>query len=347
METIRKRPASVRTQFLSPFRHIFKPRLDEIEKKPIAMNLLTSYLRYRKHPLSGHLKENLKVFLKSLTGKDNSSYFLISFKNFMEQKKINTRNYKLVKRTFDKTNKNNTIFNSMAKSYKFNKNAITILPKNIYNKRYKYIIEDLSFNGNNSQTSFKNISNNMLDSIFKYKPYISFDEENIKVIDKTPEKYQLFFKNISNQSKEFNYSKESSLSPLYKNSSVKKEKKINNKVSFENKVLSKLNEQKELNDIYSEREYHFIKPKYLKFQLNDNNNYNNKENKIKTKSEYYRSFKNLKEKLKKQDKENNNIINDIKRQQSLTKYKIQVGIVKLNEYKNKIRRFNKMHSNIY
>ena len=42
-----------------------------------------------------------------------------------------------------------------------------------------------------------------------------------------------------------------------------------------------------------------------------------------------------------------NIINDIKRQESLTKYKIQVGIVKLNEYKNNIRRFNKKHSNIY
>ena len=107
--------------------------------------------------------------------------------------------------------------------------------------------------------------------------------------------------------------------------------------------MNKSNEQKELNDFYSEREYHFIKPKYLKFQLNDNT----KENKNKTKTEYYKSFKNLKEKLKKQDDANNNIINDIKRQESLTKYKIQVGIVKLNEYKNTIRRFNKKHNNIY
>ena len=342
METRRKRPASVRTQFLSPFQHIFKPRVEDLTKKPMTINLLTSYLRYRKHPLSGNFKENLRVFLKSLRGKDNTSSLLKTLKNFMEQKKINTRNYKLVRRTFDKTNRNNSLLNSMAKSNKFMKNSTVILPKKKYNKRYKYIIEDLSFNGNNSQTSFKNISNNMLDSIFKYKPYISFDEENIKVIDKTPEKYQYFFKNISNQSKEFNYSKESFLSPINKNSSFKKEKKIKNKVP-ENKILNKLNEQKELNDYYSEREYHFIKPKYLKFQLNDNT----KENKNKTKTEYYKSFKNLKEKLKKQDDANNNIINDIKRQESLTKYKIQVGIVKLNEYKNKIRRFNKKHNNIY
>ena len=99
MEPGRTRSASVRSQFLSPFRHIFKPRVDDLTKKPITIGLLTSYLRYRKHPLSGNFKENLRVFLKSLTGKENTSSLLNTLKNFMEQKKKNTRNYKLIKRT--------------------------------------------------------------------------------------------------------------------------------------------------------------------------------------------------------------------------------------------------------
>jgi ubiquitin-conjugating enzyme E2 S len=45
--------------------------------------------------------------------------------------------------------------------------------------------------------------------------------------------------------------------------------------------------------------------------------------------------------------DNNKIKNDIKRQQSLNKYKIQVGIVKLNEYKVKLRQLKKLNSNIY
>jgi hypothetical protein len=343
MEPGRTRSASVRTQFLSPFRHIFKPRVEDLTKKPITIGLLTSYLRYRKHPLSGNFKENLRVFLKSLTGKENTSSLLNTLKNFMEQKKINTRNYKLIKRTYAKNNNNNFIINSINKSNKFNKNDTAIISKKIYKKRYKYLIQDLSSNGNNSQSSFKNITNNMLDSIFNFQPFVSFDKENIKIVSQKPKKYQLFFKNINNKSKEFDYSKESSLSLVSKNNNFKKEKNINNKVFFENKVLNKLSQRKEFNEAYSEKNNHFIDSKYLKFKLSNKT----KENKNKTKTEFYNNFKNLKEKLKKKDESNNIIINDIKRQQSLTKYKIQVGIVKLNEYKNKIRRFNKMQSNKY
>ena len=339
MESGLKRPLSVKTYFISPYRKIYKPKIEEEAKKPVNINILSSYMRYKKHPLTGDLKQNLKKFTKSLNGKDTTSSLLITMKNFMERKKMTTRNYRLIKKKY----KNNNIYRSESNNLKFDKNPH--LSSQIFNKRYQQLMHNISFTGNNSQKSFKNISNKMLDKIFKYNPYISFDAENIKVIDKVPDKYKIFFENINNQSKEFNYTKESDLSTKKEN--IKKEKKVDlkdKKISFENKMLNKLSDQKVFNYIYSDRDNNLYKPQYLEFNLS---NETKKENKMRDSNKYYLDFKNLKQKMHKKDDENNKIKNDIKRQQSLTKHKIQVGLVKLNEYKIKLRQYKNMHSKVY
>ena len=45
MASRQKRISNVRTYFFSPFRHIFKPKTEDLTKKPLTINLLTSYLR--------------------------------------------------------------------------------------------------------------------------------------------------------------------------------------------------------------------------------------------------------------------------------------------------------------
>ena len=55
----------------------------------------------------------------------------------------------------------------------------------------------------------------------------------------------------------------------------------------------------------------------------------------------------MKLKLRKKDDANNKIKNDIRRQQSMTKHTIQVGIVKLNEYKIKLRQYRNLHSKVF
>ena len=345
MESGITRPVSVKSYFINPYRKIYKPRVEDDTKKPITINIIASYLRYRKHPLTGDLKQNLKKFMKSLNGKDNTSSLLKSMKNFMERKKMSTRNYHLVKRNDNKIN--NPMSNSMMNS-RPNRLNVFKFPResrmNI-NKRYQSLMRNISFSGSSSQKSFKNISNNMLDTIFKSKQYIPF-EENVKIIDKAPDKYKVFFKSMNNQSKDFNYSKESEVTQIPRLTNEKKVDLVGKKVSFENKMLNKLSDQKVFNYIYSDRDNNLYKPQYLELDApndktiesrdRDNNN-----------SEFYSNFKNLKLKLRKKEDDNNKIKNDIKRQQSLQKHTIQVGLVKLNEYKVKLRQFRNLHSKVY
>ena len=345
MESGITRPVSVKSYFINPYRKIYKPRVEDDTKKPITINIIASYLRYRKHPLTGDLKQNLKQFMKSLNGKDNTSSLLKTMKNFMERKKMSTRNYHLVKKNDNKIN--NPMSNSMMNS-RPNRLNVFKFPResrmNI-NKRYQSLMRNISFSGSSSQKSFKNISNNMLDTIFKSKQYIPF-EENVKIIDKAPDKYKVFFKSMNNQSKDFNYSKESEVTQIPRLTNEKKVDLVGKKVSFENKMLNKLSDQKVFNYIYSDRDNKLYKPQYLELEApndktiesrdRDNNN-----------SEFYSNFKNLKLKLRKKEDDNNKIKNDIKRQQSLQKHSIQVGLVKLNEYKVKLRQFRNLHSKVY
>lgn len=332
-----KKKSSVRTHFLSPFRNIFKPRTEDFNKKPITINILSSYIRYKNNPLSGNLKQNLKSFIKSYKGRESNTSVFNPMKNFMETKRANTRNYKIIKKhnIRDKNrNTTNRIYHSCSSG--------TSVKKEKYNNRYKYLMSNLSYNGNSSCASFKNISNNILDGIFKSKPFVSYDETKIKVVNKAPKKYKLFFHNISNQSKESNYSKEQDFSPIKRKLNIRKDNDINKRISFENKILNKLSEQNEFDDAYSERDYNTnIHSKYLEFKLNKEDT---KERRKVEHNEFYKDFKNFKQKLNKQIEVNDEIIKDIKRQQSLNKYNIQVGIVKLNGYKVKLRQLKKAQS---
>ena len=345
MESGNKRPVSVKYKLLNPYRKIYKPRIEDDTKKPITINIIASYLRYKKHPLTGDLKQNLKRFMKSLNGKDNTSSLLKSLKNFMERKKMSTRNYHLTKKNDNKIN--NPISNSMMNS-QTNRLTMFKLPRasrmNI-NKRYQNLMKNISFSGNSSQKSFRNISNNMLDTIFRYKPYIPF-EENVKIIDKVPDKYKLFFQSMNNQSKDFNYSKDSEVTQIPRLTNEKKVDLIGKKVSFENKMLNKLSDQKVFNYIYSDRDNKLYKPQYLELDMPYDKTIESKDKDNNT-NKFYSNFKHLKLNLRKRDDANNKIKNDIKRQQSMKKHTIQVGIVKLNEYKVKLRQFRNLHNKVF
>lgn len=341
MASNQKRIINVRTKFLSPFRHIFKPKTENLDKKPLTMNLLTSYLRYKKNPLSGSLNDHLKLFLKSMSRKDQTSSLLITMKNFMNQKRV-SKHYKINKNNFNKNSTNKNKNKKNKRNYFYSTNETEKMDK--YNKRYRYLMDNLSINGNNSNASFKNISNNMLDDIFKPKPFISFDATNIKVVNKTPEKYQNFFKSISNQSRALKYFKNQDFQNFDRKTNIYKNNRINSRISFENLILNKLSEKKEADDINTDSEYNLIQPKYLDF---NKNNYIIIHKRDVDKKEFYNSFKTLRKKLKKQNEVSDKIIKDIKRQQSLTKYNIQVGIVKLNEYKIKLRQLKKSHNYVH
>ena len=336
MDSLKKKGTkNVKTHFLSPFRKIFKPKIEDLSNQPVKNSLITSYLRYKKHPLSGNISQNLKIFWNSLNGKDKTSSLLITMKNFMDQKKYNIRSYPVIKRFYKKINYN-----------KNNLRKIKNMPRSLsesekYSKKYKYLMENLSFNGNNTYASFKNISNNALDNIFKQKPFISFDATNIKIVNKAPLGFNYFHKNTKNKNKEINYSKENDLTIQSRNSNNKNNfLNGDKKISFENKVLNNLNERKEFDSLYSEREYKKIQSKYLESsKIIDNS----KPKRNIEKTEFYKEFKILKQKLQKQNEVSDKIKKDINRQLSLNKHEIQVGIVKLNEYKVKMRQFKKMH----
>ena len=130
---------------------------------------------------------------------------------------------------------------------------------------------------------------------------------------------------------------------------MKNEKKVDlvgKKVSFENKMLNKLSDQKVFNYIYSDRDNKLYKPQYLELEATNDKTIESRD-RDNNNSEFYSNFKNLKLKLRKKEDDNNKIKNDIKRQQSLQKHSIQVGLVKLNEYKVKLRQFRNLHSKVY
>ena len=116
---------------------------------------------------------------------DNKNYQ----KNHKNYRKINNKNKNIIKKM--------NIFHNNLKKYKYNSMTLYDSPK--YKKKYEFLMKNLSFNGNNSNSSFKNISNNNLDDIFKNKPFLSFDATHIKVVDKIPKKYTIFFNNINAQ----------------------------------------------------------------------------------------------------------------------------------------------------
>ena len=364
MESRRKRINSVKSHLISPFIHIFKPKVEDTSKKPLTINLLSSYLRYKKHPLSENFKKDLNYFLKSNHFKNNSSSLLLKTKNFMDSQKVdirnyekNTRNYRIINNK--KENKSNN-FDSINNLNKFKNNSITLHTSHKYKKKYEYLMRNLSFRGNNSYSSLKNISNNDLDDIFKHTPYISYDATHIKVIDKFQKKYKTFFKRISKKYKEESKSEKKIVDSSPKSRDIKScRAPVKSKnIEFENKILNKLNEPNYYKESYFD--YKNFNPKFLilkrtriqneikKYESNEylsksKSNSKSKETRNKYKTEYYENFQNIKKKLKRVNEVKDKILKDIQKQQSLSKHNIQVSIVKFNQYKVKLRQMRRRY----
>ena len=61
------------------------------------------------------------------------------------------------------------------------------MEKEKYKSRYKIMIRNLSYNGH-SKVSFKNLSNDILDDLFKEKQYNSYYEPRSQRVKKEPKK---------------------------------------------------------------------------------------------------------------------------------------------------------------
>ena len=331
MRSLPRRLSSAKTNLLS---HNNFSLSDELRIKP---DILTPYILYKKIPFPQKLKLNNNIInpflnLKNLR-KNNSSNLLLSIKN-------------IIKKNKNEKNNKSPITNINTKPKIENQ-------ENKFKKRYTHLIRNLSFNGN-SKVTFRNLSNEILDKIFKSKPFSSFVKPKSppNIIQKKTIRYK--YENLLNK---INNNKENVKSNYY----YLNEKEINNinslsnknifnkKFQFENKILR--NESK---DIYFEK-YKNIPitsaraKNRRKNNLFDNVSDNSKKKNIRTRSRTRKSasisfsskFQNLKMKLRKQNDVNSKLINNIKKEQSLSKYKLQVGIVKLNKYISKNKKIKK------
>ena len=127
-------------------------------------------------------------------------------------------------------------------------------------------------------------------------------------------------------------------------------KKETKKINFENQILKNESKELELFSEYNEynqntpatstREKNKSKKKSINSLIKEHKK-NFLRSKKSIKANYGIKFNALKMKLRKQNDVNSNLINDIKKEQSLSKYKLLIGIVKLNGYKPKNRKDKK------
>ena len=304
------------------------------DDKRVKSDIFNSYMKYKKILFSNNFQKAIQCFINpfSFLKKNSSSNLLLSKRNYYNN--IQKREFTHIKeKTIKNKNKrkikcylrNNTIDNENKREDGENK----------FKSKYKYLMRNLSFNGN-SRVQFKNLSNEILDNLFKNKPYNSFNiVKTQKTIKKEREKRRIKYKyeNILNRinssiflGKE-NYNnniKESNEINYLKSKNIIRKKisdfnKETQKLNFENQAIK--NESKELfNSLIYQKKKLFLKSKKS------------------LRTNYGIKFKTLKMKLRKQNDVNSNLINNIRKEQSLSKYKLQVGIVKLNGYRPKIRR---------
>ena len=356
MNSAPKRKSNTKEKLFRPLSYDNFSLSDEKRIKP---DILTSYLNYKKY--FNKFNVGFQNFMNpfSFIKKNNTSNLLLSMKNLINK---NTKKQNFYKQRKIHINNNNKYRNNKIKNKRMYFN--TKKENNYENKfksKYKLIMRNLSYNGN-SKISFKNLSNDILDDLFQEKHFNSYF---IPTLQKTP----IFQK----KSIKFNYenfnNKNNNNINIYINE--------NNKNNYINKkyttYLSYLNNNtilnKKSNDNYNEEKKGNNDLKILKNEFNTNNNisennhytsatsargknqekkissfnkeYKNKKIIIKSKTgrkiKFESKFQILKMGLRKQNDVNSKLINNIKKEQSLSKYKIQVGIVQLNGYRPKNR----------
>ena len=340
-----KRLSKTKGGYLSPFSSI---NFSIGEEEKISGDILTSYIKYKNYNIEKKLKKEFRYFLNPfLFLKKNNSTLSTQLKNNEKIRPSKIFNYIGGKVHINKDRNNDLIIDKKEKR-----------DENKFRSKYKYLMRNISFNGN-SKRSFKNLSNEILDDIFKDNPYNSIVTPNIHRITKKQKKSILYkFKKVNNEKKnKYNniyqilntkYIKLNTFKPINLNDLKNKKEieHINNINKTNNNNFKNKDDKNNLIEFNSNfKTYYIRKENNLSkcFNSEKNENDNKKFMFIKKNSEinYGNKFHALKMKLRKQDNVNSNLINDIKKEQSLSKHKIQVGIVQLNSYKLKNRKLKK------
>ena len=362
MNSTPKRISNTKEKLFRPLSYNILSLSDEKRIKP---DILTSYLNYKNYPLLNKFNVGFKYFINpfSFIKKNNTSNLLLSMKNLINK---NTKKQNFYKQRKIHINNNNKYRNNKIKNKRMHFN--TKKENNYENKfksKYKLIMRNLSYNGN-SKISFKNLSNDILDNLFQDKHFNSYF---VPTLQKTPrfQKKSIKF-NHENLNKNNNNSINIYINENNKNDYINKKQTTDLSYLYNNAIFNKKS-----NDNYNEEKKGNYELKFLKNELNTNNNNSennhytsatsarekNKEKRFSSFNKEYKNkkiiinsktgrklkfeskFQTLKMGLRKQNEVNSKLINNIKKEQSLSKYKIQVGIVQLNGYRPKNRKLKK------
>ena len=329
------------------FNSINYNKFDLSDEKRVKPDILSSYSKYIKFPFSSTIENKIKRFVNpfSILRNNSSSALLLSLKNLKEKK------YFHIKRKTNIKKERNIKPPLKIKTFNNNQNNKEN-EENKFKSKYKNLIRNLSYNGN-SKVYFKNLSNRILDDLFKNKPYNSFNTpKEIKISNFMKKILKSKYENILNDNyfpnKQTNKIKRQSYDIKYLNKDIFNKKNIiyNNKIkkiNFENKILRNESskdifyENNNKTPLTSTRGKDQIKNKSIA-SLNDNSK--GKKFERRNSQINFGVFYDLKKQLRKQNDVNSNLINNIKKEQSLHKYRLQVGIVKLIGYKPKHKKVN-------
>ena len=294
------------------------------EEENYESNVLNNYLKYKNILLNSKYSKQYNRFLNPFMFlKKNNSTSVLSLQNNNEIKS------KKKVFSFNKINniiKYRNISSGINHIVSHNNNNNDEKRENKFKPKYKLLIRNLSFNGNGKR-SFKNLSNEVLDELFEDMPYSSIVTPQFKKISFTFQR-----KSLKNQ---------------YRNShSIADIKYYTNNLQKDNNNFKKIREIqpiylsnfKNIENLHNERIPNSSRESGKNLVFNSSNYENEKEiihSKKRDKVNYGYKFHVLKMKLRKQSNVTSHLINDIKKEQSLGKHKLLVGIVQLNGYRPK------------
>jgi len=298
------------------------------EEENYETNVLNNYLKYKNLLLNNKYSKKYNRFLNPfLILKKNNSTSALSLQNSHETKK-KTKIFNFIKRNDIKKYRN--ICSGRNHIISRNNNNNEEKRENKFKPKYKLLMRNLSFNGNGKR-SFRNLSNEVLDKLFEDMPYSSIVTPQFKKISFTLQRKSLKNKNRNSHN---------IIDQKYYTNSLQKDFNKFRKIKELQPIY--LSNFKNNENIHNERIPNSSREsgKNMVFNSSNHENENEKEiihSKKSDKVNYGYKFHLLKMKLRKQSNVTSHLINDIKKEQSLGKHKILVGIVQLNGYRPKNR----------
>jgi hypothetical protein len=297
------------------------------EEDNYESNVLNNYLKYKDILLNNKYSKQYNRFLNPFIFlKKNNSTSILSLQDNHEAKKK--------KKVFNFIKKNNII---KYRNISSGRNQIVSRNNNSSNDeqrgnkfkpKYKLLMRSLSFNGNGKR-SFRNLSNEVLDELFEDMPYSSIVTPQFKKVSFTFKR-----KSFKNKYKNFH----NIIDKKYYTNNLQKDNNKFKKIKEKQPIY--LNNFKNIENMHNERTPNSSRNSGKNLVFNSSNHENEKEiihSKKSDKVNYGYKFHLLKMKLRKQSNVTTHLINDIKKEQSLGKHKILVGIVQLNGYRPKNR----------